>query len=139
MQLERKSCSRIHKSLLIHSCQEDFMLHQSMLFSIYLFIFVFLGLHPWHMEVPRPGIQSELQPLAYTTATAMPDLSLVCDLHHSSKQCWILNPLSEVRDRTCILMDTSQIHFHCTMAGTLTLSVLTAKNKTDYSSFSYLS
>ena len=53
---------------------------------IYLFIyflfflsFVFLGLHPWHMEVlmlqfefkgsllaevPRPGVQSELQPLA---------------------------------------------------------------------------
>ena len=22
--------------------------------------FVFLGLHPWHMEVPRLGVQSEL-------------------------------------------------------------------------------
>ena len=29
------------------------------------------------------------------TALAMSDLSLVCDLHHSSWQCRILNPLSE--------------------------------------------
>ena len=42
------------------------------------------------------GVKSELQPLAY--ATAMPDLSLVCDLHHSSWQHRIFNPLSELRD-----------------------------------------
>ena len=57
------------------------------------------------MEVPRLGVESELQLLAYSTATAMRDLSLVCDLHHSSRQCWILNPLSEARDRTRNLMD----------------------------------
>ena len=39
-----------------------------------------------HMEVPRLGGKSELQLEAYTTATAMPDLSRVCDLHHSSQQ-----------------------------------------------------
>ena len=33
-----------------------------------------------------------------------------CDLHHSSQQRRI-NPLSKARDRTCILMDTSQIRF----------------------------
>ena len=33
----------------------------------------FLGPHPLHTEVPRLGVQSELQPPAYTTATAMPD------------------------------------------------------------------
>ena len=27
---------------------------------IYLFIYCFLGPHPWHMEVPRLGVQSEL-------------------------------------------------------------------------------
>ena len=32
---------------------------------------------------------------AYTTATAMWDLSHICNLHHSSQQCQILNPLSE--------------------------------------------
>ena len=56
------------------------------------------------MEVPRLGVQSELLPPASTTATATPGPSRVCDLHHSSWQRWILNPLSEARDRTCNLM-----------------------------------
>ena len=47
-------------------------------------------------EVPRLGAESELQLLAYIIATAMPDPSLIYDLHHSSWQCWIFNPLSEV-------------------------------------------
>ena len=71
------------------------------------------------MEVPRLGVQSELQLLAYyTTATATRDLSPVCDLHHSSWQCQILNPLSEARDRTHNLMVSSQIRFHCATMGT---------------------
>ena len=61
------------------------------------------------MEVPRVRVQLELKPLAYTTATATPDLSRVCDLHHSSRQYQILNALSELRVRTCILMDTSRV------------------------------
>ena len=52
------------------------------------------------MEVPMLGVESELQLLAYATATAMPDLSHVCNLHHSSRQRQILKPLSEARDRT---------------------------------------
>jgi len=36
------------------------------------FIF-FLGLHLWHMEVPRLGVKLELQLPAYTTATATLD------------------------------------------------------------------
>ena len=71
----------------------------------------FLGLHLWHMEVPGLGVKSELQLLAYITATAMPDLSCICDLHHSSQQHHTLNPLNEARDRTRVLMDTSQIHY----------------------------
>ena len=50
------------------------------------------------MEIPRPGVKSEPQLLAYTTAIAMPDLIRVCNLHHSSWQRWILSPLSEARD-----------------------------------------
>ena len=34
----------------------------------------------------------------YTTAMATLDLSLVCYLHHSLQQRWILNPLSEAKD-----------------------------------------
>ena len=36
------------------------------------------------MEVLRLGVESELQLLAYTIVIAMPDLSHICDLHHSS-------------------------------------------------------
>ena len=61
------------------------------------------------MEVPRLGVELELQMLAYAAATATRDPSQVCDLHHSSQQRWILNPLREARDRTCNLMVTSQV------------------------------
>ena len=74
------------------------------------FFFCFLGPHPWHMEVPRLGVKPELQLLACTTVTALWDLSHVCNLHHSSQQCLILNPLGEARNGTCLLMDASQIH-----------------------------
>ena len=59
------------------------------------------------MEVPRLGVKSELQLLAYATATAMWDLSPICNLYYSSQQCGIINPLSEARDQTCILVDTT--------------------------------
>ena len=79
----------------------------------YLFYFSFSGPHPRHMEVPRLGVKSELQLPAYTTATATatatPDPSCVCNIHHSSQQHWTLNPLSEARDPTGILMDPSQV------------------------------
>ena len=63
------------------------------------------------MAVPRLGVESELQLPTYTTATATRDPSCICDLHHSSWQHWILQPLSEGRGRTCILVDTSFILF----------------------------
>ena len=72
------------------------------------------------MEVPRLGVNSELQLPAYATATAtaMQDLSLVWDLHHSSGQHQIFNPLSEVRDRTRNPMVPSWVHFRCATTGT---------------------
>ena len=59
------------------------------------------------MEVPRLGAELELQLPAYPTATATQDLNHVCNLHHSSQQSRILNPLSEARDQSRILVDTS--------------------------------
>ena len=70
------------------------------------------------MEVPRLGVQLELQFPAYTTVTAMQDLSCICNLHHSSWQPQILNLLSEARDGTCNLKVPSQIHFCCATMGT---------------------
>ena len=46
------------------------------------------------------------------------DPSHVCDLYHRSRQRQILNPLSEARDQTCILMDTSWISYHWATTGT---------------------
>jgi len=60
----------------------------------YLFFFFFKGLHIWYMEVPRLGTELGLQLLATATATAMPDLSHICNLHYNcSLQCWIPDPL----------------------------------------------
>ena len=60
--------------------------------------------------------------VSYAIATATPDLSCVCERHHSSKQCQILNPLSGAKDRTCILMDTSWVHCHWATMRTLCVS-----------------
>ena len=84
----------------------------------FCFCFVFLGLHPRHVEVPSLEVKLELQLPAYITTMATPDPSCICDLCPSSWQCWILNPLSEARDRTCIFMDTSRIHFCWATKGT---------------------
>ena len=59
------------------------------------------------MEVLRLGVKLELQLRVYATATATAYPSHICGLHCSSRQSWILNPLSKARDRTCILMGPS--------------------------------
>ena len=56
-----------------------------------------------------------------------PDLSRVCNLHYSSRQCWIHNPLSEATDQTCNLMIPSRIRFCCATMGTLNLEILKKK------------
>ena len=73
--------------------------------------FVFLGLRPRHMEVPRLGVKSELQLPAYATVTATPDPTCICDQHHSSWQGQILNPLSGARDRTPILRNANWVGY----------------------------
>ena len=78
-----------------------------------IFFFGFLGPHLWHMEGVRIGAELELQLTAYTTAIAMQDPSLICDLHHSSQQCRIPKPMREIRDQTRILMDTCWFRFLC--------------------------
>ena len=83
------------------------------------FFFFFLGPPPGHMEISRLGVKLELQLQAYATAIALWDPSHVCDLHHSSQQSWILNPLNKDQDRTQVLMDTSQVCFHCGIMWTL--------------------
>ena len=72
----------------------------------------FLEPHLRHMEVPSLQGKSEPQLPAYTRATATPDRSHVFELHCSSQQHRILNPLSKAWEQTFVLMDTSQVHYH---------------------------
>ena len=85
-----------------------------------IFFLCILGPCLWHLDVPRLGVKSKLQLLAWTTATATLDPSHVCNLHHSSWQHQITDPLSEARDWTCILTVTSRVCFYCTTIGTPT-------------------
>ena len=61
------------------------------------------------MEVPRLEAEYEVQLLADTTATAMPDPSCICDLCRSLQQHWILDLLSKARDQVGIFRDASQV------------------------------
>ena len=81
--------------------------------SIYIFclFFFFLGPHLWHMAVPRLRVESELAAGLHHSYSHTKS-EHVCDLHQSSWEGWILNPLSQARDRTCLFMDISRIRFH---------------------------
>ena len=88
------------------------------LVSLYFIFLSFLGLHLWHMEIPRLGVELELRLPAYATVAAIPDPSHICDLLHSSRHLQILNPLIKASDQTCNLMVPSRICFCCTMTET---------------------
>ena len=67
------------------------------------YLFLFLGPHLQHMEVPGPEVESELQ----LQPIPQPQQCQICTLLGSMRQHQILNPLRKARDRqTCILMDT---------------------------------
>ena len=51
-----------------------------------LSLLFFSLLHMQYMEIPRLGVKSELQLLAYTTASATQDPSYICDLFHGLQQ-----------------------------------------------------
>ena len=80
-------------------------------FCVFFFSFSFLRLHLQHMGASSIEVKSELHLLVYSTARATATLapSKVCDLHRSSRQCRILNPLSKARDQTRILLDVSWV------------------------------
>ena len=85
----------------------------SKVFFLSFIFFAFLGLYPQPLGGPRLVVPSKLQLPARVTATATPDPTCVCELHHGLWQCWILSPLIEARDRTYNLVVPGQIHFCC--------------------------
>ena len=85
---------------------------------IYTYTLYFLVPHLWHMEDSRLEFELELQLPAYITATATSDLRHICNLHYSSCQCQVLNPMSGPRDWTHSVMDTSWPHYCWATMGT---------------------
>ena len=75
---------------------------------IHISYFFFPFRAPMAYKVPRLGVKLKLQLLAYIIASATPDPCHICNLHHRLG-CQTLNPLSETRDKTQILMDTSWV------------------------------
>ena len=60
---------------------------------LYIYLFCFLGLHLKLVEVPRLGVELELQLPVYATW----DPSCICNVHHSSQQCQIRSLIYWVR------------------------------------------
>ena len=88
-----------------------------MIFILFCFIYLFLRatLAAYGSSQARGRIGDAAA--GYTTATATWDLSRICDLHHSSRQHWILNPLSGARNQTRVLMDPSRVHYRWATMG----------------------
>ena len=91
--------------------------HLYWVFFIFVFVFVVLGPHLWHMEVPRLGSNAGQQHSHSHT-----DPSHIHNLCRNLWQCQILNPSSEAGNRTHIFKDTSQVLNLLSHNGTLFLS-----------------
>ena len=102
--------------------------------SFFFFFFVFCPFRP--SPVAYGG--SQARGLIGAVATSLHHChskarsKLLCDLHHSSWQRRILNPLSKARDSTCNLMVPSWVHFHCTTMGTPAVGFLTHRAMKNY-------
>ena len=79
--------------------------------------FFFLGLNPWHMEVLRLGVKSELRcwPTPQPQQHGIQVKSVTYTTAPSNARSLTL---SKARERTHILMDTSRILFHYATMGT---------------------
>ena len=103
------------------SIASDSVIHIFIPFYFYLFIyFCLLSFDVVAISWAAPAAYGGSQARAPLGAVAAgpapqpqptPDPSRVCDLHHGSRQRWILNPLSEARDQTRVLVDAIRLRF----------------------------
>ena len=91
-----------------------------LLYFPYFFFFLFIAAPAAHgSSWSRGQIRTAVED--NTTATATGDLSCICDLSFSLRQCWLHNPVSEAKDRTHIL---HRILTHWATIGTPSLPLL---------------
>jgi len=98
--LQQLSCCSWILNLLCHN-------RNSLYKRSFFFFFFFFFAISWAAPVAYGGSQD--RGLIGAVAASLCQ-SHVCNLHHSSQQHWIINPLSKGRDRTCNLMVPSRIH-----------------------------
>ena len=82
---------------------------QAIFFYYFLFSFFFFKAAPTAHGSSWTKVESKLQLLTYSIATAMPYPSFICDLCCSLQQCQIINPPREARAQTHIVRDTSWV------------------------------
>ena len=88
------------------------MLRQAITFCF--FIFLFRAIPVAHRSSQARG---QIRAIASGLHHSNKDLSHICRLYHSSRQCWTSNLLIEAGDQTHILMGTSRIHSCCATVG----------------------
>ena len=71
---------------------------------------LFLGPHLQHMEAPMSRIGATAAGLRHSHSNL--ESEPFCDLHHSSRQHQMPNPLSKARDPTWVCLDTCRICYH---------------------------
>ena len=101
--------------------QEYWLIQQVLLFRLFLFVCLFCLLRASPEEYGGSQATAPNGAAATTLRHSHSNggLSCIWYLHRSSWQCQILNPLSEARGGTCVLMDASRIRFHWATTGTL--------------------
>ena len=67
---------------------------------LFIYLFIYFRATLRHVEVPRLGVIwcYSCWPMPQPQPTAKLDPGHFCDLHHSSRQCHLLNPLSQARE-----------------------------------------
>ena len=106
------------------------------LFFLYLFLFFFYVFRLFRATCRAYGSSQARGPIRAIAAHlhhSKHDPSPVYDLHRSSPQCWILNPLSKARDQTCDMWLPVGFVNHWAMRGTplsiflrVTLNIITS-------------
>ena len=82
---------------------------QVQLFKFLFYFLIFRAIPPaYRSSQARGWIRATASGLHHSHSNT----KQICDLHHSSWQCQILNPLSGARDWTHVLMDTSRVPHH---------------------------
>ena len=79
----------------------------SILFFFLLFFFFWATLMAYGSFQVRGQIRDAATSLHHSHSNSGSELNLL--LHHSSRQCWILNPVNEPGDRTRVLMDPRRV------------------------------